>query len=473
MSFNIPKRGLPRFRKILSSFLQHDSLHFASVLPEQTIAKAFADADANFAQDEDDVYTPAVTLWAFLSQVLHFEALRSCAAAVARVVVLLTALGKTPCSDNTSAYCRARSKLPVAVLRRLTTDVAKGCERQLPPQWLWKGRHVKLVDGAVLTMPDSEDNQQAFPQPGSQAKGIGFPMMRVVMLFSLATAMVSGMASGPCKGKKTGETALLRELFGDLEAGDILLGDRYYCSYFMIAMLQALGIDIVSRIHQRRHFDFRDGRHLGSGDHVVHWLKPQRPKWMDQESYDQIPDSIEVREVHVQVHEPGFRTKSLVVVTTLLNAKTYTKDDIAELYHQRWLVELDIRSLKATMGMDELRCQSPEMVRREIWTCLLAYNLIRQTMLEAARKAKLSPRQLSFTAALQKIAAGWVVLAIVDEAVVLLLSAVTHVHIANNKVGDRPNRVEPRKVKRRPKPHPLLTEPRDQARAKLLAGLAA
>jgi putative transposase len=257
MSFYIPQGGLPRFRKILSSFLQHDGLHFASVLPEQTIATAFANADADFAQDDDDVYMPALTLWAFLSQVLHTNALRSCAAAVARVVVLMTALGKKPCSDNTGAYCRARSKLPVAVLRRLTTDVAKGCEKQLPLQWLWKGRHVKVVDGAVVTMPDTEANQEAFPQPGSQAQGIGFPMMRLVMLFSLATAMTSGMAAGPCKGKKTGETALLRELFGELDAGDILLGDRYYCSYFMIAMLLALGIDIVSRIHQRRHVDFR------------------------------------------------------------------------------------------------------------------------------------------------------------------------------------------------------------------------
>lgn len=473
MSSYTSERGLPHFRPILSSFLQHDSLHFAAVLPEQTIAKAFADAGADFAQEEGDIFTPALTLWAFLSQVLHAKAMRSCTAAVARVVTLLIVLGKKPCSDNTGPYCRARSKLPVAVLRRLTTDVAQGCERQVPKQWLWKGRHVKLVDGAIVTMPDTEENQEAFPQPGSQAKGLGFPMARLVMVFSLATAMVSGMAMGPHKGKKTGETVLLRELFGELEAGDIVLGDRYYCSYFMIAMLLALGIDVVFRMHQRRHFDFRDGRQLGQGDHVVQWFKPQRPNWMDQETYDQMPESIKVREVAVQVHQPGFRTKSLVVVTTLLDAETYTKDDIAELYHQRWLVELDIRSVKATMGMDELRCKTPEMVRREVWTCLLAYNLIRQTMLEAARKAKLSPRQLSFTAALQKIAAGLEALATANDTVVLALIAITHRHIANNKVGDRPNRVEPRKVKRRPKPHPLLTEPRDQARAKLLAGNAA
>lgn len=473
MSFYSSQRGLPRFRQILSSFHQHDSLRFASVLPEQTIAQAFADADANFGQEEGDIYTPALTLWAFLSQVLHLGTMRSCTAAVARVVVLVTVLGKRPCSDNTGAYCRARHKLPVAVLARLATDVANGCEEQLPEQWLWKGRHVKLVDGTTVSMPDTEDNQNAFPQPSSQAKGVGFPMARMVLLFSLATAMASGMAMGPYKGKKTGETALLRELFDHLHSGDILLGDRYYCSYFMIVMLGKLNIDCVFRMHQRRHYDFRGGRHLGQGDHVVHWIKPQRPTWMDQETYDQLPESIEVRELAVQVRQPGFRTKSLVVVTTLLNAEEYTKPDVAELYHQRWLVELDIRALKVTMGMDQLRCQTPEMVRREVWTCLLAYNLIRQTMLEAADRAELSPRQLSFTAALQKIVAAWPVMAMANEAILLSLIDKMLSDLANHQVGDRPNRVEPRKVKRRPKAHPLLTEPRDQARAKLFESNAA
>ena len=471
MSFYAPQRGMPRFRHILSSFLQHDSLHFADVLPEETITAAFA--DANFAQGEDDVYTPAVTLWAFLSQVLHLGAMRSCTAAVARVIVLLTVLGRKPCSDNTSAYCRARAKLSVPVLARLTTDLAHACERQLPKQWLWKGHHVKLADGATVTMADTPDNQKAFPQPRSQAKGLGFPMIRLVVLVSLATAMVSGMALGPYQGKRTGETALLRELFGHFDSGDILLADRYYCSYFMIALLQTLNVAVVSRLHQRRHYDFSSGRQLGSGDHVVYWSKPQRPSWMDQDTYEQMPESLEVREVQVQVKQPGFRTQSLVVVTTLLAAEYYTQDDIAELYHRRWLLELDIRSLKVTMGMDELRCQSPDMVRREIWTCLLAYNLIRKTMLEAARKSKLSPRQLSFTAALQKIVAAWAITATADEPLLLSLLETLLGDMAKNKVGDRPNRVEPRKVKRRPKPHPLLMESREQARAKLYQNSAA
>lgn len=474
MSFYPSDPSLPRrFRLIQASFLQHDGLPFADVLPEPTIQQAFADAEADFAQDEEDVYTPALTLWAFLSQVLHAKEMRSCAAAVARVVVLLVALGKEPCSDNTGAYCRARAKLPAAVIRRLTTDLADGCERRLKRRWLWKGRHVHLVDGTTVSMPDTAANQAAYPQADTQKEGLGFPIARVVVLLSLATAMVQGMALGPYAGKETGETALLRELLDQLAPGSILLGDRYYCSYFMIALLLERGIDVVARLHQRREADFRRGQRLGAGDHLVTWTKPERPAWMDEATYQRMPASIQVREVYVRVHQPGFRVESLVVVTTLIDATAYTKDDLAELYHQRWLVELDLRAIKVTMGMDVLRCQSPEMVEREIWTCLLAYNLIRQAMLEAALQTERSPRELSFTAALQKVAAAWAILAVSDAALQVALVAAQLHDMAQNRIGDRPDRVEPRAVKRRPKPHKLLTEPRVIARAKLRNGQGA
>jgi putative transposase len=473
MSFYSPGHTLPqRFRLIRSSFMQQDGLPFAEVLPEETIQQAFADAEADFAQDEENTYTPALTLWAFLSQVLHTTAMRSCSAAVARVIVLLVALGKEPCSNNTGAYCRARAKLPVVILRRLTTGVADGCEQRLPTPWLWKDRHVYLVDGSTVSMPDTPDNQAAFPQSNTQSDDVGFPIARMVVLVSLATAMVKGMALGPYAGKETGETALLREMLDQLGAGDIVLADRYYCTYFMIALLQELGIDVVTRLHQRRDFDFRRGQRLGEGDHVVHWTKPAKPDWMDQATYDRMPASIQVREVLVRVNQPGFRTESLVVVTTLTDAKKYTKDDVAELYHRRWLAELDIRTIKVTMAMDVLRCQSAEMVRREIAICLLAYNLIRQTMLEAALKSDRPPRELSFTAALQTIAAGWAILSVCADALLASLIDVMLDDIAKNIVGNRPNRVEPRAIKRRPKPHKLLNEPRAAARAKLRHGIA-
>ncbi len=471
MSFYPHSKSLSQsFRFVLSSFMQHSGLPFAQVLAEETIEQAFEEEASDFAQGEQDVYTPAITLWAFLSQVLFKGEQRSCVAAVSRVVVLCVALGRGPCSDNTGAYCRARAKLPVTVIRRLALTVADGCEEKLPRHWLWKRRHVHLVDGTTVSMPDTVENQAAYPQPQAQRQGLGFPIARMVVLLSLATGMVKDMAMGPYTGKQTGETALLRELLARFQPGDILLADRYYCSYFMIALLLELGIDFVTRLHQRRSADFRRGRRLGPGDHLVTWTRPAKPQWMDQETYERMPASIQIRELQVHVEQPGFRVEQLLVVTTLTDAEEYTQEDVAELYHQRWLAELDIRTLKITLGMDVLRCKTPEMVCREIWTCLLAYNLIRQTMLEAALASDRSPRQLSFTAALQKIAASWATLSVCGHEMLVLVITTHLEHIAGHRVGHRPNRVEPRAVKRRPKPHKLLTKPRAQARAEMLAG---
>ena len=462
-----------RFRLVLASFLQSDGLPFGNVLPEEEIERAFE--EEGFAlwadnEEEDAVYTPPVTLWAFLSQMLHKDEQRSCVAAVARVMVLLVGLGREPCSGNTGAYCRARAKLPEPVIRRLTLRMAKGCETAVPSQWLWHGRHAKLVDGTTASMPDTEASQAEYPQNSAQAEGVGFPIVRMVVLFSLATGMLCDMAMGPYQGKETGELALFRELFGSLEAGDIVLGDRCYCSYFTIALLKELGVDFVVRLHQARTANFRRGQRLGSGDHLVEWIRPVRPEWMDQETYDRMPASIELREVLVQVNQPGFRTRSLVVVTTLGDAEEYPAEEIAELYRGRWLAELDIRAIKITLDMDVLRCKTPEMVRCEVWTHLLAYNLIRQSILQSAQASGCSPRELSFTAAMQAIAASWIVAVLSDRSIFGVLVDAHLTNLAGHRVGNRPDRVEPRAVKRRPKPHRLLTKPRAEARLELLAG---
>lgn len=469
MLFNGQSRRLPRaFRLILASFLQRPGLPFANVFTEESIQAAFDDEGVSFADGDDTVYTPAITLWAFLSQVLFKDEQRSCVAAVSRVIVLLVALERGPCSSNTGAYCRARAKLSEAAIHRLVTDVADGCERQVEERWLWHGRHVHLVDGTTVSMPDTPENQEVYPQPPSQEEGLGFPIARLVVLLSLATGMLVDMAMGPYTGKETGETALLRQLLGRFAPGDILLADRYYCSYFMIALLMELGIDFVTRVHQRRETDFRRGRRLGKDDHLVEWRRPEKPEWMDRQTYDRMPPSIQIREIHVHVGHPGFRVESLVVVTTLTDADEYTPDDIAELYGFRWLAELDIRAIKTTMGMDVLRCKTPPMVRKEMWTCLLAYNLIRRAMLQSAQGSGKSPRHLSFSAALQAIAASWQVIVLSGDSVAARLVDIELENFADHPVGNRPGRVEPRAVKRRPKPHDLLTKPRDQARAELL-----
>jgi hypothetical protein len=453
---------------VLASFLQRPGLPFADALTEEAIQKAFDDEDAGFSDDQEAVYTPAITLWAFLSQVLFKDEQRSCVAGVARVIVLLVALERGPCSSNTGAYCRARGKLSEKVIRQITINVGEGCEDKLDKRWLWHGRHVHLVDGTTVSMPDTPENQKAYPQNPQQQEGLGFPIARVVVLLSLASGMLTDMALGPYVGKETGESALLRSLLGRFKRGDILLADRYYCSYFMIALLQELGIDFVARLHQRRAVNFRRGRHLGKEDHVVTWDRPQRPKWMDQQTYDRVPSSIEAREMRVRVRQHGFRVESFVAVTTLTDAKQYAKDEIASLYQCRWLAELDIRAIKITMGMDILRCKTPEMVRKEMWTCLLAYNLIRQTMLQSARKAGVSPRALSFTAAVQSIAASWLVIVLSDDALATDLTDAASVSLTEHVVGNRPGRLEPRAIKRRAKPHDLLTKPRAQARAEMI-----
>jgi len=466
MSFYRTSPTLPRqFRLILASFLQRPGLPFAEAITEDSIQKAFDDEDACFADDEEAVYTPALTLWAFLSQVLFRD---TCVAAVARVVVLLVALEREPCSGNTGAYCRARAKLSEPVLRRITAEVAEGCEKRVKPNWLWHGRHVHLADGSTFSMPDTEANQKAYPQPATQQEGLGFPVARMVALLSLATAMVADIAVGPYAGKETGETALLRQLLERFEPGAILLADRYFCSYFMIALLIERDVDFVTRVHQRRPVDFRRGRRLGKEDHLVEWQRPVRPSWMDQATYERMPKSIQVRELQVHVDQPGYRTDSFTVVTTLTDAEEYTRDDIAELYHYRWMAELDIRAIKETMNMDILRCKTPLMVRKEMWTCLLAYNLIRRTMLESALKSNRSPRTLSFAAAMQSVASSWQVILLSNDTIAERMVKAELQNMAGHIVGNRPGRVEPRAVKRRPKPHALLTKPREQARAELL-----
>ncbi len=471
MSFTQTRRLLPdRFRCVLLSFLQKDDLPFSQILSEREIEGAFDKEDAWFAQEEDEVFSPPLTLWAFLSQVLHKGEQRSCLAAVSRIIVLLVALGREPCAKNNGGYCKARAKLPTVVIERLAVRVAQGCEQSVPESWLWKNRHVKLADGTTVSMPDTEANQDEYPQQASQQEGLGFPVARLVVLMSLATAMVTGMAIGPYSGKETGEMALMRQLLDQLEDGDILLADRYFCSYFMIALLMQRGVDFTARLHHARKEGAYRARRLGKDDCLIEWPRPAKPSWMDQDVYDQIPDTLTLRQVNAKVSEPGFRVKPLVIITSLVDCNDYSRDEIAQQYRQRWLVELDIRAIKCTLGMDVLRGRSPEMVRKEVWTCLLAYNLIRKTILQSAKGNNISPREVSFAAAVQSVAASWVTIPTLDASAAERLIAVQIESLIATVVGQRPNRIEPRAVKRRPKPIRLLNMTREQARELLLAG---
>jgi DDE family transposase len=455
----------PTFATVLNAFASAAGLPFADALTAADIDQACQAEGVAFGQGADAVYTPAVTLWAFLAQCL--SASKSCVAAVARVLVLRVALGLPPCGAGSGAYCKARAKLPESLLRRLTLQAGATLEQQALEAWRWRSRRVLLADGCELSMPDTAANQQEYPQLKNQKPGLGFPRMRLVVLLAFATAALVGAALGPVKGKGSGETERFRDLLERIEAGDVVVADRYYCTWWLVALLVRRGADACFRLHHLRHCDFRKGRRLATGDHVVRWPKPARPAWLDAHTYAALPEFVEVREVRVTVATPGFRVRDFVVATTLTDAGAYTAQEIADLYHRRWHVELDIRAIKQTLRMDILSCKTPAMVRREVWAHLLAYNLTRKVLAQAARAGQVTPRQLSFAGAVQTVNAfRWLVVgAAADDggrsARALLLAVATH------RVGNRPGRVEPRAVKRRQKVK-LLTKPRASRRAELL-----
>jgi hypothetical protein len=447
-----------------SQFAQKEGLAFAEVLPAERIERALEQEVVNW---RDCVFTPLLTVWAFLSQMISEDG--SCRATVARVLAWLVSQGQPPCSPHTDPYCKARKRLPEKLFQRLMRETGQTLHQQVPQEWLWKGRRVKPVDGTTVSMPDTPANQLEYPQPPAQKPGLGFPIMRVVVVFCLACGSVLDAALGRYQGKQTGENSLLRTLEKGFEPGDVLLADRYFSGYCDLAWWQERGVDVVTRLNKRRRCDMRRGTRLGKDDHIVVCPKPKtRPGWLDAEAFAKLPSELRLREVRVRISEPGFRTREVVVVTTLLDHEKYSAADLAKLYRARWHAELDLRSIKITLGMDILRCKTPEMVRKEIWAHLLAYNLIRTLMAQAALTQDTPMREISFKGTLQTMHAfaSYLLIATGESADALyewLLRA-----IAQHVVGDRPNRIEPRARKRRPKSYPYLSKPRPVARRLLL-----
>jgi hypothetical protein len=434
-----------------------------TLLPEATIRQVLKEEGATW---RCVFYTPWLTFWAFFWQVLSPD--RSCRAAVKRIAAWMARRGEALDDEDTGPYCKARARLPESVPFRLMRSTGRALHEAVPVEWLWCGRRVKVVDGTTVSMPDTATNQAAYPQSRSQRPGLGFPIARVVAVFCLATGAVLEAAIGKYAGKQTGEKALFRGLWDEYRPGDVSLGDRYYGSYFDIAMLKRRGVDSVCRLHQCRPSDYRRGRRLGTEDHVVTWACPARPDWMDEVTYESLSDAMEVRIVRIRVAIRGFRTRVLDVVTTLLDADTYTKKDLGDLYRRRWEAELHLRSIKVVLGLDVLRCRTPAMVRKELWMGLLGYNVIRGLMAAAARAHGKVPRRVSFKGALQTLQANETALCEGTPAVRAWLLGILLGSIAADEVGHRPNRVEPRARKRRPKPYPLLMVPRAEAKAALL-----
>lgn len=434
-------------------------------LREQDVREAARAADYHW---RNRIWPPMQMLWAFLVQVLHPG--WSCEAAVAEVLAEHAAAG-TPleASADPSAYSQARRRVPEAMYRRALGAVGRTLQAKVGDAYRWCGRRVWVVDGSSCSMPDTPELQAVFGQPDRQKKGCGFPVAKLVAMFCWASGAVLDVAIG---AYRSAELTLWHQLWDQLQRGDVVLGDRFYGAYAELARLTARGCDGVFRLWgaRTRKLDFRRGQRLGKDDGLFVWAKRKPcPHTLSPEEFALLPATLTVRVLRFQTQVKGFRSRTVVVVTTLLDPVAYPREQIAALYGDRWTVELRLRDLKTTLRMEIVRGRSPDIVRKEILMHFLAYDLIRALLWQAAQEHARPLHRLSFAGTMQRfqVMAPYLCLfAGTAQAVTmyqLLLS-----WIASHVVPYRPHRVEPRAVKRRPKPHDLLTRSRNEMRKVLL-----
>lgn len=448
-----PRARVQQQQRIRRRAEQSDAHTFFNLL---TSPELLDRVESLLPEHRERLFPPTETLSMFLSQALSAD--RSCQRAVNDAAVKRLIGGLSVCSTHTGGYCRARARLPLSMPATLACHTGQRISDGGSSSWHWHGHPVRLVDGTTVAMPDTEANQARYPQPHSQEPGLGFPLARLVGLICLGSGAVLDCALGGYRGKGGDEQALLRSQLDTLHPGDLLLGDAYFATYFLFCALRERGVEAVFEQQgaRRRVTDFRRGRHLGARDHLIALRKPVlKPDWMTDAQYALAPETLTVREL---------ATGGKILVTTLLCPKQTPKTDLKALYRERWHIELDFRHIKTTLGMERLSCKTPAMAQKEIWIYLLAYNLIRLMMAQAAVQSACRPRELSFKHSLQ-LWIAW------DH-----YGRGTHqddqrralfVLMAQQRVGNRPGRSEPRAIKRRPKPFPLLMEARSIAREKV------
>jgi len=449
---NLGRRVEPLRRQPL---LQLEKL-FAPLLPPGLLSPS--DEGPNSRQS---IYTLGSTFWAFLYQA--FNPGCPCREAVRQILAHLGLQELRPqqADPGNSAFCTARKRLPLEVLQRARRAAADEAAKRVPSdQARWLGHDVKVPDGTTLLLADTPKNQQRYPQLSSQKPGCGSPLLKLVAMFSLASGALLGYAKG---NKHKSELRLLRQLMDLIKPNDVLLADRGFCNYVLLALLITFSqAQAVLRLHSARKIDFRRCKKLGGGDGLFTWSKPAtKPRWLPKSLWRKVPAQLTVRIVRVAIHSAGFRTRSVTLVTTLLDAKKYPAIELARLYLRRWHIELWLRHIKTSMKMEYLRCLTPAMVEKELEMYLLAYNLIRCVMAEAAMVHHSPLERISFKGAVDTIRQFNIVLAQARtkkksrELVGLMLS-----YLAWDLVPERPDRREPRAVKRRPKPFALLNKPR-------------
>lgn len=433
-------------RRVLSTL--HDQL--AGVLSRETLAARVATHGGGL---RSRVYPPLVTLGLFVEQVIGCDS--ACQDATGRALSWRTSLGLSASTLNTGPYCKARQRLPLPLIEQLTQDVA----HQAATDACGGDRRVLLIDGTTVSMPDTPELQHFFPQNHQQRAGVGFPLARIVGVVSLSSACVLHWRVSACEGPHSHESQQVWSFLDYFRPGDIVVADRAYASYFLLAALKQRGIDFVIRQHQCRQTDPDKARRLGPQDHVVSWCKPKRPRWMSAETYAELPADLSVREVG---------DGRLIATTSLTEPASTSAADIIGLYRQRWHIELDFRAIKSVMDMVVLRCKSPAMIAKEIAIYLLGYNLIRAVMAQAASVTH-PVRRLSFAAARRAVAELHAKRRHNPQSPFQNARNTLHQWIAYYTIPSRPGRVEPRAVKRRPKPHRLLNQPRTIARQQLQA----
>jgi hypothetical protein len=409
--------------------------------------------EKNTPKYREQIYTPMQTLSMFLAQALNDD--RSCSKAVNNLIIQKQLQeNNRAISPNTGAYCLARQKLPLELLNQLTIKVGELISHPIPPHWKWFGRSVRLIDGTTVSMPDTKKLQAVYPQPKSQKEGLGFPICRLLAVSCLHTGVILNASIGPCKGKGSDETSLLRNVLETFKTGDVVVGDALFGSYFLLVEMMTRGVDILFEQLGSRKLtsDFGKGVTLGKKDHLIDINKPKiRPDWMTPEAYNEAPEKITIRECKVG---------KKILITTMLTAKDYPKKALSALFKQRWHVEVDFRHIKTTLGLVVLSCKTPQMCQKEMWVYFLANNLIRLFMAQAAVEYHLCPRQLSFKHTVQI----WNTYSILEKAVDESMFAL----IAKRIVGNRLGRMEPRAIKRRPKPYKLLMLPRAEAKQDIM-----
>jgi hypothetical protein len=435
-------------------------LPFKELLPESVIEQAIGELKIKY---KERLFTPFVTLWTFLSQVLDTD--KSCHNAVSRVIAYLVGEGVEIPSTDTSAYCQARARLPEKLLKKLFSQAGQNLEEKVTDEHLWCGRHVKVIDGSTVSMPDTLENQEAYPQPKAQQAGCGFPIAKIGVIFSLATGAAVALVIDVLN---THDIKLARQLYSFLHPLDLLVGDRAFCAYTELVAIKKLNCDAVFRKHQSRTTLMRKGKIIGESDKIVTWDKPKKcPLGLTESEFAALPQTITVREIYYYIFIPGFRTQQVSLITTLLDTKTYPSLEIVKLYGFRWEVEVNLQHLKTTLGMNVLRCKTPSMVRKEIYVYLLAYNLLRSVMWSAGTTYDTPPLRLSLQGTRHHLNNFMTQFLAASSTNSLHIYRTLLKVIAHKAVPERPGRSEPRVRKRRPKAYPLMTKPRRELREQL------